>query len=190
MNPSNWHFTLMAPYYEWIGGLLNRSPLVKLFQARDGQRVLDVGGGTGYLYSLFDHVRFDSWVVLDVNRNMIEQGRKKHPACTFVRGSALHLPFGNEQFDRVLIADALHHMPEPNLVLRECRRVLKGNGRFLVEEFDPARPIGGLIEAGEHLAGMGSRFYTPNQLEERARHAGFRNLSTSRRQYLYYQVYR
>jgi demethylmenaquinone methyltransferase/2-methoxy-6-polyprenyl-1,4-benzoquinol methylase len=178
----------MAPIYGFIGGMLPRTGLKKSLEPKDGQKIIDAGGGTGLLRDQFGDFRFDPWLVLDVNRNMLRQGRRTRPSCRFVRGSATAMPLRDRTFDRVLISDALHHMPDRNQVLRESRRVLREDGKLVVEEINPSTPLGGLIEIGERMLCMGSRFVTPDQLAKQLRQAGFRILSNTRQQFLYHMI--
>jgi len=184
----NGHFSVLAPVYDLLGGLINRGDLVHLLNPSPGDRVLDVGGGTGLLRDAFDGVPLSSWTVLDLNRRMLSMGRRHGRSCLFVQGSSYQLPFPAGQFDQLLIADALHHMGRPLRVLSEARRVLRPGGRLVVEEFDPDTPIGRLTEAGEWLAGMQSQFLRPDRLITVVRDAGLTVERRCRRRYLYYVV--
>ncbi len=48
---------------------------------------------------------------------------------------ATNLPYPNASFDVVLIANALHIMPQPDLALHEIHRILKPNGILLAPTF-------------------------------------------------------
>lgn len=186
MAPPNWHFSLMAPIYDSIGGLINRVDLSTFIRPDTGDHVLDVGGGTGMLSEHFNHIPHVSWTVVDLNYRMLRQGQQDNRRCNFVQGSAYELPFRSNRFDYVLITDALHHMDKKWSVLSEVRRVLHEEGLLLIEEFDPDTPIGKLTETAEWIGGMGSQFVRPDPLYKLIRSSGLEIKQTTRHQYLYY----
>ena len=113
-----------------------------LAQLREGQRVLDLAGGTGDLAQLVrSRVGPDGQVVLcDISNGMLMQGRDRLldggltdiPA---VQGDAATLPFGSESFDRILVGFGLRNFTDPSACLREMHRVLRPGGLALVLEF-------------------------------------------------------
>ena len=113
-----------------------------LAQLREGQRVLDLAGGTGDLAQLVrSRVGPDGQVVLcDISNGMLMQGRDRLldegltdiPA---VQGDAETLPFESESFDRVLVGFGLRNFTDPSACLREMHRVLRPGGLALVLEF-------------------------------------------------------
>src|SRR5215831_8533277 len=54
--------------------------------------------------------------------------------CEFLEGSAEALPFASEQFSLVTSRLAPHHFHRANVFLAEVRRVLTGNGRFVMAD--------------------------------------------------------
>jgi SAM-dependent methyltransferase len=56
------------------------------------------------------------------------------------------LTFKNETVDNLLLFDVWHHLEYPALALRECRRVLRSDGRLII--FDPAMSATGLFVYG------------------------------------------
>lgn len=113
-----------------------------LAQLREGQRVLDLAGGTGDLARLVrSKVGPEGQVILcDFSNGMLTQGRDRLldegltdiPA---VQGNAAALPFESESFDRVLVGFGLRNFTDPSVCLREMRRVLRPGGLALVLEF-------------------------------------------------------
>lgn len=175
----------MAPFYDAIGGLMNRRQLAELLDPEPGMRILDAGGGTGLNRGLFPEWNKGTWIVLDVNENMLVRGKQKQRNCSFLRGSVLQIPVPTGSMDRVLIADALHHMPEPEAVLLESARVLSSQGSMIIEEINPDTPIGGGVELGEWMIGMGSHFFAPGELRSLLESADFVVEEMRRNQYLY-----
>lgn len=125
----------------WKRYALNRSGL------RNGDRALDVAGGTGDLaLGLLERVGESGEVILsDINPNMLRNGRKRLldkgivERVEFVEASAEALPFADREFNCVTIGFGLRNVTDKPQALREMRRVLKPGGRLLVLEF--SRPV-------------------------------------------------
>jgi ubiquinone/menaquinone biosynthesis C-methylase UbiE len=118
-----------------------------------GQRVLDVGCGTGYFSRLIARTTGPKGLVvgIDPSASMIEYARHKASSirnCEFQVGAAEALPFPSDRFDVVVSSLVLHHLPEHLRLpaLEEMRRVLRPGGRLLVAEArNPSHGILGLI---------------------------------------------
>ncbi len=127
-----------------------------LCAVRPGQRVLDLAGGTGDLAALL-HARLGGAgeiVVADVNAEMLEVGRARlldrgvTQNLAFVRCDAESMPFGEDSFDRVVLAFGLRNVTDKQRALEDVHRVLKPGGRFLILEFSkPTRWLRPLYDA-------------------------------------------
>ena len=110
---------------------------------REGDRVLDLAGGTGDIAALLLPRVGDggSVVVGDINAAMLRTGRDRLLDRGLVRNlqyaqlNAETLPFADASFDAVTIAFGLRNVTDKALALREMQRVLKPGGRVLVLEF-------------------------------------------------------
>ena len=73
----------------------------------------------------------------DYSDGMIAQAKKGDcPAnLRFEVADATALPYGENAFDAVLIANALHIIPEPEKALREIDRVLRPGGLLIAPNF-------------------------------------------------------
>jgi demethylmenaquinone methyltransferase/2-methoxy-6-polyprenyl-1,4-benzoquinol methylase len=99
-----------------------------------GQRVLDVGAGTGV--STQELAASGAYAVgLDLSIGMLQAGRRARPGVPLLGGDALRLPFPDATFDGVTISFALRNVVDPAAALRELARVTRPGGRLVVCEF-------------------------------------------------------
>jgi trans-aconitate methyltransferase len=105
--------------------------VLELLDPRPGERVLDLGCGTGHLTNQIA-VRGAEVVGLDKSAPMIERGRKLYPSLRFEIGDATHFEF-SEPFDAVFSNAAIHWMKDQDAVADSIWRVLNMGGRFVAE---------------------------------------------------------
>lgn len=94
-------------------------------------KALDVGAGTGFLTRLIVE-SFDAVSALDATPAMLQK-IPKAPNLEVFLGQAEDIPFPNNTFDFVCAYSFLHHLYEPEIVLREMIRVLKPGGTLYVD---------------------------------------------------------
>ena len=112
-NPQDW--------FSWLG---ERLPL-----AGD---VLEVGAGTGRLWTHVDHrARRLRLTLTDFSPAMCERLRAI-PDGQVVRCDAVGLPFPDASLDTVIANHMLYHLDDPAAALREFARVLRSGGRLAV----------------------------------------------------------
>ena len=98
--------------------------------------VLELACGSGQLsFRLAENTK--EWEATDFSERMIAEAQKReHPRnLHFLTRDATNLPYPAEAFDAVLVANALHIMPEPDKALAEIRRVLKPGGLLFAPTF-------------------------------------------------------
>ncbi len=148
-------FTSVAGKYDIMNDLMSaglhriwKRFAVGLANVREGQRVLDVAGGSADLSRLFlKKVGRSGQVVLtDINNAMLRVGRDRlldeGSATPTAQCDAEHLPFPDNHFDCVSIAFGLRNVTHKDAALREMKRVLKPGGRVIVLEFSRiAKPL-------------------------------------------------
>src|SRR5262245_100810 len=107
-------------------------------QLQPGQRVLDVGCGTGVLArEVTSRVRSSGRVVgIDPSPGMIAVAKKLTPAVDWRDGAAESLPFPDQSFDAVVSQFSLMFFTDRCQALREMLRVLAPGGRLAVAVWD------------------------------------------------------
>ena len=160
-------FDLTARWYERVFRFLDPGPLLERLALQPGERLLDLGGGTGRIAQHLDKARV---VLCDPSAGMAREARRK--GLSTCRGRAEALPFGEDVFDALLVVDAFHHFQEHQRAIEEMLRVLRPGGRIVIEEPDIRRPAVKLIALGERILGMGSRFFRPEELRTMVEAAG------------------
>ena len=114
---------------------------------RSGQKVLDLGGGTGDLTAKFSRIVGEKGHVIlaDINNSMLNVGRDKLRDTGivgnvhYVQANAEELPFPDDYFDAITISFCLRNVTDKDKALRSMFRVLKPGGRLLVLEF--SKPV-------------------------------------------------
>ena len=116
---------------------------IELSGARQGNRILDIAGGTGDLTRQFSRIVGPTGevVLADINASMLKVGRDKlldkgvAGNVRFVQADAEKLPFPDNHFDVVTIAFGLRNVTHKEDAIASMLRVLKPGGRLLVLEF-------------------------------------------------------
>jgi trans-aconitate methyltransferase len=148
-------------HYDRAGAFVPKlaADLLELLAPRPGERVLDLGCGTGDL-TLQLAERGARVVGLDASADMIGEARRKHPSLELVVGDGQELSYEAE-FDAVFSNATLHWLPRAEDVARGVARALRPGGRF-VAEFGGARCVQTVREAVKQaLVELGAEGYRP-----------------------------
>ena len=141
---------LLTPLYDPLLWFMRESrfktDLIEQAQISNGNRVLDVGCGTGTLAIMTKQLHPETEVVgIDADSKILGIARAKAAKTgiklVFDQGMADHLPYADSSFDRVLSSLFLHHLTTENKLytFREVFRVLRSGGRLDVVDFGPPR---------------------------------------------------
>jgi ubiquinone/menaquinone biosynthesis C-methylase UbiE len=156
--PYNQRFWVQAPH-----PLITRDRLRATLRPDTGERILEIGPGTGY-YTL-DLAR---WVgeagsidIFDIQQEMLDHtmqraGEQGLINLTPIRGDAQHLPYDDESVDAVVLTTVLGEIPDQERALAEVARVLRPGGRLIVGELmgDPHYVAPGALRRRAETAGL------------------------------------
>jgi ubiquinone/menaquinone biosynthesis C-methylase UbiE len=109
----------------------------RLLPLHHGERVLEVGCGSGHLTKRIAERGFDI-VGIDANPN----AREVAGSDRVLHMRAEHLQFDDKEFDAIISVHAIEHIPPLDAAIAEMARVLKPDGKALF--IYPAEPIQGL----------------------------------------------
>jgi ubiquinone/menaquinone biosynthesis C-methylase UbiE len=157
--PYGQRFWVEAPH-----PFITRSRLLAALNPQPGERILEVGPGTGY-YTLEVAKRLEPdgrLDIFDLQYEMLDHtiGRARDAQLSSVfpiQGDARALSYPYESFDAAFLVTVLGEVRDQDKALGELHRVLKPDGRLVVGELlgDP-------------------HYVTPSALERRAQTAGLR----------------
>jgi SAM-dependent methyltransferase len=140
-----------------------RKRLLEALSPRPGERILEIGPGTGY-YSLevATHLADGTLAIFDIQQKFLDHtvraGRERGLSnIKPTLGDAQRLPYADQRFDGAYLVTVLGEIPDQVAGLRELHRVLKPGGRLVV---------------GETMFGD-PHVVTPASLRERSAKAGF-----------------
>ncbi|MFB6079837.1 MAG: methyltransferase domain-containing protein [Haloferacaceae archaeon] len=147
-----------------------RAEALGLLDVEAGDRVLDVGCGTGFategLLQLTDDVHALDQSVHQMERAFEKFGRRDR--VRFYRGDAERLPFAADAFDVVWSSGSIEYWPRPVETLAEFRRVARPGGQVLV--VGPNAPKTTVMQ---RLADAIMLFYGEDEADRMFREAGF-----------------
>ncbi len=157
--PYSQRFWVEAPH-----PLITRARLREILEPQPGERVLEIGPGTGY-YTL----DLAAWVgeegaieIFDIQQEMLDHTIRAAAERSLLnvnptRGDAQELGWDDDTFDAAILITVLGEIPDQDAALREVARVLRPGGRLIVGELlgDP-------------------HYVTPGSLQRRAEAAGLR----------------
>jgi ubiquinone/menaquinone biosynthesis C-methylase UbiE len=151
-----WHDTKLAQvlYHDWEAATYDEKWSISFDErcisyardrfvaiaGRDGWpygRALEIGAGTGFFSLNLRQAGVLAEVsVSDISPGMVEAAKANGRRLGFEVegrvGDAEHLPYDDDSFDLVVGHAVIHHIPDVELALRECLRVLRPGGRFVI----------------------------------------------------------
>ena len=142
-------FSSVAGRYDLMNDLMSgglhrlwKDAMMDWLAPRQGQRLLDVAGGTGDVaFRFLKRAPSAQATVLDLTEAMLVEGRQRAEASAmadrldWVVGDAMALPFAASTFDVYTISFGIRNVTRIADALAEAHRVLKPGGRLMVLEF-------------------------------------------------------
>lgn len=125
----NWNANLYDKKHSFVSKYGDE--LIELLVPKKGERILDLGCGTGDLAKRLDDLNVVV-VGVDKSNNMVFQAINKYPTIKFLVRDATELEFDNE-FDAVFSNATLHWVKPPKQALSCIYKSLKNGGRFIAE---------------------------------------------------------
>tara|TARA_B100001287_G_scaffold262891_1_gene253264 strand:- start:1307 stop:2041 length:735 start_codon:yes stop_codon:yes gene_type:complete len=139
-------FSNVASSYDMMNDLMSlgmhrlwKKRFIEIIDIKQNDTILDVGSGSGDIAKeLIKKNIISELYLLDLNKNMLDQGKKKfinEKNINFVLGNAENLNFKNKFFDKYIISFCLRNITEYELSIKEAYRVLKTGGKYCCLEF-------------------------------------------------------
>ena len=129
MRSTTWNASLYDQKHDFVSKF--GESLVEVLTPKEGERILDVGCGTGDLASEIT-AQGATVVGTDTSEEMILAAKQKYPMIEFSTQDATAMHFANE-FDAVFSNAALHWMKQQDKVIQNVYNALKPGGRFVAE---------------------------------------------------------
>lgn len=158
----------------------HKAELIKKVAVKNGDTILDVACGNGFLISeLSKNAKVNAFGV-DISESMIAVAKKRYPNITFLAQPSFPLSFENESIDVITVSCAFHHFEQPQGFADECMRILKNDGVIYMAEpyFSPLiRWIANMaVVPFSHNGDV--RVYSSKELSTFFKTAGFTKIQT------------
>jgi ubiquinone/menaquinone biosynthesis C-methylase UbiE len=134
--PYGQRFWVEAPH-----PVISRDRLYSILRPQAGERVLEIGPGTGYYtLDIAEWVGPDGRVeIFDLQQEFLDHTMSRAADRGLqnvvpTQGDATSLPYEDDSMDAVILTAVLGEIPDTAAALREIRRVLRPTGRLIVGE--------------------------------------------------------
>jgi SAM-dependent methyltransferase len=106
----------------------------------------ELGCSKGYILDAF--LRSESFTPIGIENDpkVIRAGVKEYPHIPFVQSTATSIPLPDASVDLLYTIDTVEHLSRPHEIFRECYRVLRPGGQFLIHFHPWLGPYGAHLE--------------------------------------------
>jgi len=186
-------YNKLSRWYDLLAGGFEGKPrkaATRLLSPNEGDKVLEIGSGTGNSLDELAGLVGGSGIVfgIDLSEEMLEVAQTRvnklgvGARITLVCGDALQLPFKADFFDKILISFTLELFDTPEIprVLAECLRCLRAGGHISVVGLSKKNPnrMTGIYE-WFHEKMPATVDCRPIFVQEELEHVGFQILKSS-----------
>lgn len=149
-------FSTANPVARWLVRGFKRS-LLQLIEPLSFDSVLEVGCGEGYILDL---LKLQGSVGVDIDLAILREASQRYPMGGYCLADGAAIPFADQTFDLVLGVEVLEHLPRPEVVIGEAKRVARRYCLFSV----PREPVWRVLNMarGHYLADLGN---TPGHIQ-------------------------
>ena len=146
-------YAILSPVYDFLFDKIfhpGRVRAIDLLEIKPGDRVLEVGVGTGLNLPLYP--RDCSVIGVDISEEMLRKARQRvqelslrHVKLEVMDASSLSFP--DKSFDHVIATYVISAVPDPVKTLLEMQRVCRPNGHLVIlNHFKSDNPVIGTLE--------------------------------------------
>ncbi|HEX7513817.1 MAG TPA: methyltransferase domain-containing protein [Candidatus Methylomirabilis sp.] len=146
-------YAVLSPVYDFLFDKIfypGRVAAIDLLEIQPGNRVLEVGVGTGLNLPLYS--RDCNVTGIDISKEMLRKAEERvltlgmaNTNLMVMDGSKLAFP--DDSFDRVIATYVISAVPDPVKTLLEMRRVCKPSGHLVIlNHFKSENPVIGMFE--------------------------------------------
>ena len=143
-------------------GVPSARPVIEAAALQEGERLLDLGCGTGVAARLAAEQVAPTGTVMGVDPHpgMLEVARRTSPDLEWRQGTAEDLPLPDESFDAVVCSLSFQFFTDEGRALQEIRRVLAPGGRAALGTPGPTPPLMAAIDEvlTDHIGRHASMF--------------------------------
>ena len=150
--------------------------LIIELEGRSFKTLLDVGCGNGIFLSMVLN-KYDVEVSgIDISPGMIEKSKELLDSRADLKvGDSEYLPWDDRSFDVITCSASFHHYPNPELVLKEMKRVLRPDGILMITDpFTPNELLRFFANILSKFSKSGDvRIYSQKEMQELLEKCGF-----------------
>jgi ubiquinone/menaquinone biosynthesis C-methylase UbiE len=134
--------------------------LKELIAQTEGGTVLEVGCGEGYIQEILSTSGFSSLLAFDIDMPIVVDARRRHPSSNYFVANGEQIPVPTKSCDLAMAIEVLEHVPDPDKVLAEMKRVAR---KYVIVSV-PREPIWRVLNLarGKYISSVGN---TPGHIQ-------------------------